>query len=161
MNRFAFIGGIIVGLLLLMAFARSAEHEHPPEHLLLHEQFYKTWNRLDFLDASCCNKNDCFPSPMRQGPDGSWWTLKQHIALELDRQVARGEDPEFPPLPAEGENEYTAKWLRVPENVLEHNSLRTDLGVKFPREPRPSPDGRSHACINNNKVLCAVIGEGG
>jgi hypothetical protein len=44
------------------------------------------------------------------------------------------------------------RWLPIPENLIESNQS----------DPRESPDGQSHVCINPNSgmVLCAVLGSG-
>jgi hypothetical protein len=108
--------------------------------------------RLD-TGTSCCNLNDCFPTIMLRRPDdGSWWALRKAAALDLERRVIAGENPKVPSL------DETAAWILVPEEKLEHNSWAP--GIKAPRDPRDSPDGRSHACISGDTVYCAVIGDG-
>ncbi len=44
------------------------------------------------------------------------------------------------------------KWIPIPDKIIESNQL----------DPRESPDGQSHVCINPNSgiVLCAVLGSG-
>lgn len=50
----------------------------------------------------------------------------------------------------------TSRWTQqvvpIPEHLFEHNQP----------DPRESPDGLNHACINpiNNQVYCAVLGGG-
>ena len=41
-------------------------------------------------------------------------------------------------------------WREIPEDRLEQND----------KDPRESPDGRSHVCFNSSFVLCAVLGSG-
>ena len=38
--------------------------------------------------------------------------------------------------------------LQIPEEIMEHNQP----------DPRESPDGRSHVCVVNRNVICAVLG---
>lgn len=58
---------LAVGMILAGLFgARGQEHHnHPPQHQLLHEQFYSKWMRPGGRTLSCCNKEDCFPTPVR------------------------------------------------------------------------------------------------
>lgn len=130
---------------------------HPKQHKTIHERFYSDWDRLDMVNkSSCCSNEDCFPTIMLQDENGSWWALKREIMQGIESRVAAGEDPKIPSLES-----APGAWVLVPPDKIEHNSLRVDLGVKRPREARPSPDGRSHACITTgDAVLCAVVGEG-
>jgi hypothetical protein len=152
MVALAAIGLAVCGLLGRSAHAQG----HPPEHQAIHEQFYADWMRLDQNPtSSCCNKQDCFPTMMMQHTDGKWYALRQHRARELEQAVARGENPTVPPI-------TYADWVLVPEHVIEQNAAREDLPAKkITREPRESPDGRSHACIVGDTVYCAVIGAAG
>lgn len=54
---------IAVVLVMLWLPAYAQEHNHPPEHAQLHEQFYKDWKKPD--GGSCCNLQDCFPAEVR------------------------------------------------------------------------------------------------
>lgn len=57
---------IVIGLLLSSVFGvRGQEHEHPPEHMPLHDRFYSTWMKPGARNESCCNKQDCFPTVVR------------------------------------------------------------------------------------------------
>lgn len=132
----------------------QGNNAHPNDHQPIHERFYADWMRLD-TGTSCCNKQDCFPTMMRQAADGTWYALRQRAARELELQVLNGLNPVVPPL-----TDLTA-WIVIPERFLEHNAERVDLGVKSPRTERDSPDGRSHACVNGDTVYCAVVGGGG
>ncbi len=137
--------------------ASDPDHaNHPPEHLQLHEQFYQDWMRLDVAGGtfSCCNLKDCYPTVMLEARDGSWWALRYKAAMLLERRARQsdGGGTLLPPL------SDLASWVKVPEQVIEHNSDRVDLGVQSPRLPRESPDGRSHACVSGNTVFCAVVG---
>lgn len=85
-------------LLLATAPAALAQHQHPPQDAGVHERFYLTWNRPTHRmtngqrAASCCNKQDCFPSELKH-ERGFWWTRTRD-----GRSV-----------------------IIVPDNVLEHN----------------------------------------
>lgn len=41
--------------------------------------------------------------------------------------------------------------VEIPPNVIEQNQS----------DPRESPDGLNHACVNSSGVLCATLGAGG
>jgi hypothetical protein len=59
---------IRVGVMLaVLAVAPPAEaqHRHPAQDVLVHEQFYSTWRMPDRPYASCCNKGDCYPTGIR------------------------------------------------------------------------------------------------
>ena len=133
----------------------GSQPHHPPEHEDIHDKFYKDWLRLDAGD-SCCSKSDCFPTIMIERPDGSWWALQQWAMKILDARERNGESPRVPAF--EGNQNM---WQVIPPHLLEHNARRTDIpGIRYPRSERPSPDGRSHACISNGNPLCAVVGGG-
>lgn len=55
---------VAIGFAIRRSPARADDHmmpQHPPEHLLLHEQFYSKWKRHED-GGSCCNKRDCYPT---------------------------------------------------------------------------------------------------
>ena len=91
-----YLGFII--LFLSVAPARSAEHNHPAKDAEIHEQFYSKWKRPDqrLEDGqryfSCCNKEDCYPTPFRK----------------------RGDTFEFL-------HRETKQWMVMPSALLEHN----------------------------------------
>lgn len=169
------IGKLIVVCLVVLALACAAitradaqengvrpDHEHPPQHVKVHEDFYSSWMRLDGL-GSCCNNQDCFPTIMiQERTTGKWWALRMVRVLELEAMVKAGLNPPVPPLTETVKNELGVdikSWIEVPEDKIEHNARRTDLQIKAPRDPRDSPDGRSHACIQSSGfVYCAVVG---
>lgn len=147
----------------------AQEHDHPPQDAPIHDLFYADWPRLD-ANSSCCNKQDCFPTIIVPR-NGLYYALRVEAMRALERAFAAGlrtplpasdamvtvtwEDPESG---TSGSAEHMA-WVAVPPYVLEENAQRTDLGVRFPRDSRDSPDGRSHACIGaQGNVLCAVRG---
>ncbi len=132
------------------------QHHHPPEHTQLHEKFYQGWMRLDLPggDKSCCSEKDCYPTVMLQASDGAWYALRYDAAMMLEARgrSSNGGDVLLPPLTD------AWSWIRVPEERIEHNAGRVDLGVLSPHIPRDSPDGRSHACVSGDHVLCAIVG---
>ncbi len=167
LERFYWHMMLVLTCLAWIAFAISSavaqdasdpDHiQHPPEHLQLHEQFYKDWMRLDLSSytASCCSLQDCYPTVILEARDGSWWALRYSAALLLDAANQATDGAVNVPLPPLSDR---ASWVMVPEGRLEHNSDRVDLGVLAPRPPRESPDGRSHACVSGEVVFCAVLG---
>lgn len=101
--RILLVGLLLSGYLLALSFISltfGQDHNHPPQDAALHEEFYNTWNRPDIRNdagertASCCNKRDCFPTPIRK-VNGQWQAL--------DRQ--------------------TQKWIVIPDNKMEHNQI--------------------------------------
>lgn len=50
----------------------STEHNHPPEHAQLHENFYSGWMKPDNRTISCCNKQDCAPAQVKY-KDGKYY----------------------------------------------------------------------------------------
>lgn len=127
----AIILGVTLGLLAALGLGsvKAQDHNHPPEHAAIHEQFYNSWLRPEHRDdsgkrtASCCNKKDCRPSPFRPRADG-----------DFDVLTLKGE------------------WVRFPATLMEENQS----------DPRESPDGLSHACVNpeSRQPLCGVRGSG-
>lgn len=164
------MGALIVGALCI-TFTPAKADDVEPDHsghraqdLPIHQLFYKDWNRLD-TDTSCCNLNDCMPTPMIMGRDGNWYALRPHKVRELDALVAAGREALLPRLVFEDfdgllsqTTESFQSWIKVPPHLLEQNAMVPGIGVQYPRDPRDSPDGRSHACINGGAVLCAVLG---
>lgn len=51
-----------------------------------------------------------------------------------------------------GKRRTDANWIQIPDALIESNQ----------GDPRESPDGQSHLCVNagNGRVLCAVLGGG-
>ena len=75
-SLFHFIISITIVILLFLAVMKaivvsvigqeiSTEHNHPPEHAQLHEDFYSGWMKPDNPTISCCNKQDCAPAQVR------------------------------------------------------------------------------------------------
>jgi hypothetical protein len=62
------------------AFADD-EHNHPPQDVPLHEQFYIQWkvpNGGNPRAVSCCNKMDCYPTAVRYDPvQKAWFALRR------------------------------------------------------------------------------------
>lgn len=84
MDKFLWTGIIAIILLIIMGIITDgAEHNHPPQDIALHEQFYSTWNRPTSRSdkgermVSCCNKLDCYPTSIRQRPDGNYEALRR------------------------------------------------------------------------------------
>lgn len=75
-----------------------AHGHHPAKDMALHEQFYSKWERPNLRrpdgsrHSSCCNNEDCFPTPVRQR--GSVYE-----ALSRDK----------------------THWVQVPPHLLEEN----------------------------------------
>lgn len=85
----------ILVFLVALALPAFAQHNHPPQDAQVHEQFYSTWqmpNGGQPRANSCCNKADCYPTPMRNVA-GTWF-------------AKRRED---------------GRWIAIPESKLEQN----------------------------------------
>lgn len=76
---------VIIGTLVLIAlciligtvYGAKAQYQpgHPPQDMLIHEQFYATWMEPDNRAVSCCHKQDCAPAESRL-EDGHWMARK-------------------------------------------------------------------------------------
>jgi len=78
--------GLMFGAAMALALGNvkaqdHSHHNHPPALSQLHEQFYSKWQRPNHRnDAgerthSCCNKEDCRPSPIKPRADGNFDVL--------------------------------------------------------------------------------------
>lgn len=147
-----FASVLILGVVFTVSCRAADGHGHPIADQKLHEQFYKDWRRLD-NGISCCSDRDCFPTILVQGPNGHWYAMRKK---GLDTIRALMEDTGVqPPLPPLDDTEF---WVGATPQVMEHNARVPGIGVGYPRDPRDSPDGLSHACISGDYVLCAVVG---
>jgi hypothetical protein len=67
---------------LTLPTAALAQHQHPPEHADLHNQFYQKLKRPDVppnlpaWQKSCCSDRDCRPTEARY-KDGRWEFLRR------------------------------------------------------------------------------------
>lgn len=55
------------------------QHEHHPQDKPLHDAFYEKWNVPNQGNPrrySCCNKQDCYPTPIKF-EDGRYWVLRR------------------------------------------------------------------------------------
>jgi hypothetical protein len=78
---------IVVVLVVALTVRAFAQHVgHPPEHMALHEKFYKNWHMPDNRKVSCCHDEDCKPAESHKR-NGQWYA----------RQV--GDTGEFTPIP--------------------------------------------------------------
>jgi|SRR6185369_5305079 len=122
---------VAMALALFMPLVQASDQYdfgHPPEHMAIHEMFYKDWLRPDPAmrtgagdrQYSCCNNQDCAPVDGVEVRDGEVWMLRHS----------------------------DQRWLLVPKEKLEHN---------YP-DARESPDGRAHMCSTGVTVYCAVLG---
>lgn len=138
---------LIIGMLAFIVFCLMARHAPAHEHQAGETseqarivQFYKTWLRpkgdfsIQHRVSSCCwaegAMQDCFP--VKETKRDTDGTLL--IKLDVDQAHAG----------------YGLDWYKVDHNIEEH---------KQP-DPRESPDGRSHACVSGNVVICYVQGVG-
>lgn len=55
----------IAMLFFLATHHAFGQHNHPPQDVPIHEQFYSTWVKPDNPKASCCSKQDCYPTEVR------------------------------------------------------------------------------------------------
>jgi hypothetical protein len=53
-----------------------AARHHPPQDLLIHEQFYSTWHMPDHPWIGCCNNADCYPTEIKY-VDGSIYAKRR------------------------------------------------------------------------------------
>lgn len=55
--------------LLLVAGPALAQHEHHPEDLQLHNDFYQNWRQPDNHRVGCCNEEDCYSATIKREGD--------------------------------------------------------------------------------------------
>lgn len=77
---------IIVGLVLIAVPVRAQHVGHPPEHMALHDKFYKTWMMPDHPGISCCHDEDCKPAEAHMR-NGQWYARQE------------GDTGDFTPIP--------------------------------------------------------------
>lgn len=67
-------------VLFVAAWPLKAQHRHhPPEHVQLHESFYRNLVRPDQPGAqpgSCCGNYDCYPT-QAEVRGGQWYALRR------------------------------------------------------------------------------------
>jgi hypothetical protein len=85
------LGATLAATMLLSLLAAAQEHNHPPQDAELHDKFYSTWMIPPGRNMSCCNKHDCYPTPVRKA--GKNWVY-------LDRELS--------------------EWAPIPNEKLEH-----------------------------------------
>jgi hypothetical protein len=88
--------GFVLGMGCCMSVrvAGAQEHKHPPEHVQLHDRFYRTWMRPDMPHVSCCSDKDCYPTKARF-VNGHWQALRREDGVWLDvpdEKVERNRD---------------------------------------------------------------------
>lgn len=80
------VGGTLIVSILVLIFgtviyvttgARAQEHRHSVADVPLHEKFYKDWMQPPARTISCCNKQDCYPTTIKQDEDGHHWALRR------------------------------------------------------------------------------------
>ena len=92
-------------------------------------KFYQTWLQPDLQDTGKRTKSCCGNADCRP--------------ILAIRKSGSGEFEVEAMAPYEYPKRY---WYRVPEQMWEDAQA----------DPRESPDGRGHVCINNGQVICAV-----
>ncbi len=119
---------------------------HAPEDQELHEKFYNTWKRPD----------------MRAGDNGvgiAPWQSQRGMGVG-DRYASCCSSEDCEPVTAlrsnnghyEVQTKRTPEWTPIPDKLIEQNY----------NDPKESPDGRTHVCINRTTgvVLCFTLGGG-
>ena len=81
-------GAVVVVVLCFVAMATAfAQHTgHPPEHMALHQKFYKHWHMPDNRAVSCCHDEDCKPAEAYK-KNGQWYARQE------------GDTGDFTPIP--------------------------------------------------------------
>lgn len=73
-------------VIFLIAGMIRALAQHPPEHMALHDKFYKTWMMPDHPSISCCHDEDCKPAEAHMR-NGQWYARQE------------GDSGDFTPIP--------------------------------------------------------------
>jgi hypothetical protein len=136
-------------------------HKHTPRDEEVHQKFYSTWERPNYPGNSCCNWRDCFPTAFKRVA-GKWYALRREITKDeggvIEYELMNPKDAD--------------SWIEIPDAIIENNqvpgkSFKSSVDGKtyVMKEPRESPDGRSHVCMLDTSStqrlhpdpLCAVI----
>lgn len=128
-------------LYIVICWAFPAKAQHNPEDMDLHTNFYASWNRPD-------------PRYNGHGEEEEGSAYKKG-----DRYLACCNNRDCEPMKTKFVGDHweaywklKEKWVVIPDILIESNQP----------DPRESPDGQSHVCINQNSehVLCVVLGSG-
>jgi hypothetical protein len=123
----------IIGYVLLRQAKGEEEIHHHPGMTELVDKFYSSWMMpIPFSNLNRRTKSCC--NKVDCAP--------REIKFENGRWFVHWFNPQL----------KHDVWLPIPENLIEANQP----------DPRESPDGQSHVCINpnNGEILCAVVGSG-
>lgn len=77
--------GLITTLPRGVWMVQHQPHQGHPEDMAMHEKFYSTWNMPNYGRprlSSCCNKNDCYATPIRQ-VDGKYYARRREDGMWL------------------------------------------------------------------------------
>lgn len=139
MLRKTIITGAALGMLAALGLGsvRAAEHNHPPQHAAIHDEFYSKWNKPNGgaeRTQSCCNKQDCIPT-----------------RISVAGGVCKAWKPDVKACGDYGD------CVDIPAHWVVFDCMRLE---EYQKDPHDSPDGKSHACIavHTDTVYCAVRG---
>lgn len=113
----------------------AQEHRHSVADTPMHEEFYKKWMQPPTRQTSCCNKEDCYATPIRFDKEtGDYYALRR-------------EDQ---------------KWLKIRPEILEQHQAEDNIreAPDFQSHaciPKPSSDENGYI---QDTVYCATLGEG-
>ncbi len=102
---------IIAAVIAAQVTITPVQHQHPPEHVELHEKFYSNWMMPDYPSISCCSNRDCAPAEAKI-VNGTWYAKR-----DTDK-----------------------KWRKVPDSKVEINRDSPD-GRSHLCAPMSEPDG--------------------
>jgi hypothetical protein len=123
---------LALALLLLLSPAHAQDHTHDGDV----GQFYQSWQKPD-------------PGLGADRRNGSCCNKKDCRPVVAMRAASGGRASwEVQLLEPDGS---LSSWYRVPDGLWEDQQP----------DPRESPDGQSHACERNGRVICAVRGGDG
>lgn len=135
---------IALGLIVFFAVLANAQPQHDHSALGVAGAFYAGWNQMPDRTNSCCDQKDCYYTVFKS-EGGSTYALKRRITKGFhgDGEPQERESVEMALKHAE--------WVIIPAEKLEENAA----------DPKDSPDGQNHVCMNEyGLVYCAVRGGG-
>lgn len=141
---------IAMGILLFLAVLANAQPQHDHSALGVAGAFYAGWNQMPDRTNSCCDQKDCYYTVFKS-EGGSTYALKRRIINDPTDIIPGYHAPAVVLRESVEMALKHAEWVTIPAEKLEENAA----------DPKDSPDGQNHVCMNEyGLVYCAVRGGG-